>query len=464
MQDLQEPSLHNNRVLISTLVVSFVLLLAAAGLTLHISRQADAADRWVVHTMEVKQTLMQLEAQLASAESGQRGYLITGEERFVRPFEVATRTVPVLVTKLRGLVVDNPDQQAKVAAVAPLIDTRIQTIGQTLELSRLGRDKEAVDIVRTVGSHLMSDIHVVLDELDGVEGRLLLERQQSVATIRNEFTVAVAVMLVASALLMVLSLVGMRRYIAGIDASRKRLAAYNTELEAKVAERTAELQSAVDLAQRERNRAEALLTDVNHRVGNNLALVSSFLTMQQRMVKNPEAARVLSAARARVQAIASAHRKLRLGEDFATVKANEVLGAVLDDICAGLPPGDLIKVNYQVAPLEISARDAVSLGVLTSELVMNAVKHAFSPGDSGEISVVFSGAGAQVPYLEVIDDGVGWHEKHTQESNGLGTRIIDMVARQFGGTPQRSVRRPEGPRPGTRIRIDLGRLQLIQPS
>jgi two-component sensor histidine kinase len=235
-------------------------------------------------------------------------------------------------------------------------------------------------------------------------------------------------------------------------------------LEAKVAERTAELQSAVDVAQRERNRAEALLTDVNHRVGNNLALVSSFLTMQQRMVKNPEAARALHAARARVQAIASAHRKLRLGEDFATVKAHEVLGAVLDDICAGLPPGDLIKVNYQLAPLEISARDAVSLGVLTSELVMNAIKHAFAPGESGEISVVFADAGAQVPYLEVIDDGVGWHEKHTQESNGLGTKIIDMVARQFGGTPQRSARRQEGPRPGTRIHIDLGRLQLIRPS
>lgn len=464
MQDLQEPPLHPSRVLISTVVVSFILLLGAAGLTLRVSRQADEADHRVVHTMEVKQTLMQLETQLASAESGQRGYLITGEERFLRPFDTAVKTVPGLLAKLRTLVADNPDQQAKVNAVAPLVDQRIKTIGETLELSRQDRDEEAANIVRTFGSHLMSDIHALLDELDRVESRLLIERQKSAAAIRSEFTAAVAAMLVASALLTVLSLVSMRRYIAGIDASRKRLAAYNTELETKVAERTAELQSAVDLAQRERNRAEALLTDVNHRVGNNLALVSSFLTMQQRLVKSPEAARALNAARARVQAIASAHRKLRLGEDFATVKANEVLGAVLDDICAGLPPGDLIKVNYQVAPLEISARDAVSLGVLTSELVMNAVKHAFSPGEAGEISVVFSGAGAQVPYLEVIDDGMGWHEKHTQETNGLGTRIIDMVARQFGGTPQRSARHPEGPRPGTRIRIDLGRLQLIQPS
>lgn len=464
MQDLQEPSLHPSRVLISTIVASFILLLAAAGLMLRVSSQADDADRSVVHTMEVKQVLVQLETQLASAESGQRGYLITGEDRFLQPYDAAVKTVPALVMKLRVLVADNPDQQARVDAVAPLIERRVQTIGQTLALSRQDRDAEAADIVRTFGSYLMRDIHALLDELDGVESRLLIQHRQSVAAIRTEFTATVVAMLVASAVLTIVSLVSMRRYIVGINASRKRLAAYNSELEAKVAERTAALQSAADVAQRERNRAEALLTDVNHRVGNNLALVSSFLTMQQRMVKNPEAARVLNAARARVQAIASAHRKLRLGEDFATVKANEVLGAVLDDICAGLPPGDLIKVNYQVAPLEISARDAVSLGVLTSELVMNAVKHAFSPGESGEISVVFSDAGAQAAYLEVIDDGVGWHEKHTQESNGLGTKIIDMVARQFGGTPQRSARREEGPRPGTRIRVDLGRLQLIQSS
>lgn len=448
----------------STVVVSCVLLLAAALLTLRVARQADQADALVVHTMEVQQRLMQLEAQLASAESGQRGYLITGEERFMRPFHEAVTAVPALVAKLQELVADNPSQQARVQAVAPLIDQRVKTIGLTVQHRQRGDAQAATQIVRTVGSYLMSDIHARLDELSTAEGRLLIERQQSVAAIRNEFTVMVALLLVASGIVTVLSFVGMRRHVAGVEASRKRLAEYNTALEAKVAERTAELQHAADVARRERNRAEALLTDVNHRVGNNLALVSSFLTMQQRTVKNPEAVRALSAARARVQAIASAHRKLRLGEDSATVKANEVLGAVLDDICVGLPPGDVIKVHYQLAPLEISARDAVSLGVLTSELVMNAVKHAFLPGESGDIGVLFSDAGSKVPYLEVSDDGVGWHEKHTQESNGLGTKIIEMVARQFGGTPQRSAQRPEAVRPGTRIRIELGRLQLVQSS
>jgi two-component sensor histidine kinase len=143
-----------------------------------------------------------------------------------------------------------------------------------------------------------------------------------------------------------------------------------------------------------------------------------------------------------------------------------VLGAVLEDISAGLPPGDLIRIHCQVEPLEINARDAVSLGVLTSELVMNAIKHAFSPGESGEVSVLLAHGADAVPVLEVSDDGVGWHEKNSAETGGLGAKIIEMVARQFGGRPERSTRfHPdavaEGRRPGTRIRVNLSKLQVM---
>jgi two-component sensor histidine kinase len=269
-------------------------------------------------------------------------------------------------------------------------------------------------------------------------------------------------MLLACAVLTYLAFVSVRRYLIAVHDSRARLETHNAELEARVGERTAQLAKAAETANRERARAEALLTDVNHRVGNNLALVSSFLTMQQRTVKNDEAANALSAAKARVQAIASAHRKLRLGADFASVNVSDVLGAVLEDISAGLSPGVLIRIDRKVDALEVNARDAVSLGVLTSELVMNAVKHAFGPGDSGEVKVVLSNEGGSGPYLEVSDDGVGWHEKHTHEAGGLGAKIIDMVAGQFGGRVERTPKQPADRRPGTRVRVDLVKLQVVQ--
>jgi two-component sensor histidine kinase/CHASE3 domain sensor protein len=466
MQVLQQPPLRRNRALVATIALSFLLLLCSAGLTFHVSRQGVEADELVVHTMEVQRALNKTLLTLGGAESGLRGFLLTGDEAFLKPHQEAGELLPEQLAALRRLVADNPAQLAHVEAFGPLIEQRLAGIDMALAADRDGRRADAIASLQRSGLPTLNEIRARIEVATEFEQRLLNERQQAAADLRGRFTSAVVVMLLACATLALFALVSVRRYVAAVHESRLRLASHNVELEERVKARTEELAKAAEDANRERARAESLLTNVNHRVGNNLALVSSFLTMQQRAVKNPDAARALSAARMRVQAIASAHRKLRLGADFATVKVNEVLGAVLEDISAGLPPGDLIRIQCQVEPLEINARDAVSLGVLTSELVMNAVKHAFAPGETGEVSVVLEHGADRIAVLEVSDDGVGWHDKHSQESGGLGAKIIDMVARQFGGRPERSVRFHEGlaaqgRRPGTRIRVNLTKLQVM---
>ncbi len=453
-------SLSGNRVLVVIVSMSFVLLVAAALLVFEISRESEEAERAVVHTLKVKQAAADLLNLVSAAESGQRGYLLTGDERLLDPYETARGSLESQLSTLRELVGDNPGQTRRVDDLTPVLVDRLGAIEQTLSFAREQRRAEAARVVRERGAPLMVDLRQRFLEFDRAENSLLLARQSHAGTVRNQFIAAVTMMLAACGALAVLALISVRRYLEAINQSRERLAMYNKDLERRVAERTEELAKAAQLADRERMRAETLLTDVNHRVGNNLALVSSFLTMQQRVVKSPEAARALNAARARVQAIASAHRKLRLGTDFATVKAHEVLAAVLDDIAAGLPPGDQIRIQRELSPASIAARDAVTLGVLSSELVMNAVKHAFPAGESGEVSVVFRCDSGAAPFLEVSDNGVGWHEKHTSEAQGLGARIIEMVARQFGSAPERSPFRNDGARPGTRIKVRLDKLQV----
>jgi two-component sensor histidine kinase/CHASE3 domain sensor protein len=470
MQALQQPSLRRNRALVATIALSFLLLLGSAALTFHVSRQGVEADALVVHTMEVQRALNTTLLTLGGAESGLRGFLLTGNEAFLKPYQDAGEQLPVQLATLRELVTDSSRQLANIEAVTPLIEQRLAGIDMALTAYRDGRRADAIAALQRSGLPRLNDIRSRIESATEFEQTLLVERQRAAADLRDRFTSAVLVMLIACGILALFALISVRRYVATVHESRLRLASHNVELEQRVRARTEELAKAADDANRERARAESLLTDVNHRVGNNLALVSSFLTMQQRAVKNPDAARALSAARMRVQAIASAHRKLRLGADFATVKVNEVLGAVLEDISAGLPPGDLIRIQCQVEPLEINARDAVSLGVLTSELVMNAVKHAFAPGEAGEVNVVLVHGADSIAVLEVSDDGVGWHDnKHSQETGGLGAKIIDMVARQFGGRPERTARFHEGAaaqgrRPGTRIRVNLTKLQVMPAS
>jgi two-component sensor histidine kinase len=466
MQELQRTSIRGNRVLLLIVAASFVMLLGSSALMLLVSRQSRHADSAVIHTLDVKQAISEIAAEMSGAESGQRGYLLTGDPAFLQPYRSTSASIMQRLSDLQLLVTDNSPQLQRIDSLMPLVDLRLQTIQETIDLAGQGQLAEAARIVRERGLPQTNEIRTRLIEIDRAENSLLIERQRQAASKRQQFISAVGAMLIACAILAALALVSVRRYVGEMMRGGERLARYNAELEARVIERTQELARAAEVANSERARAEALLTDVNHRVGNNLALVSSFLTMQQRTVKSPDAVRALSAARARVQTIASAHRKLRLGSDFATVKVSEVLGAVLEDISAGLPPGDLIRIQHRVEPLDISARDAVSLGVLTSELVMNAIKHAFGPGEGGAIEVTFRGESEAGALLEVSDDGVGWNDEIPPKSShdGLGTKIVDMVARQFGGKLERSARSADSRRPGTCIRIGLVRLQFVEPS
>ena len=460
MQHLQPRPLRTHRGLVATVALSFAFLLASAAIVWTVARSAAEADRLVLHTLEAKQRINAILTLVTAAESAQRGYLLTRDAELLAPYTAAQTSIPRELPALRQLVSDNPSQLTRVDELAATVASRFAAMEDTLQLLNQNRPEEAARVVRERGRLLMAVFRDQISSLDEAEDQLLVERQQRVGASRDRFFQAVTAMLISCGALALFALVSIRRYVATLESSRAFLGDQNRLLEERVKARTIEIEHAADLAMRERNRAESLLTDVNHRVGNNLALVSSFLTMQQRAVRHPEAARALDAARTRVQAIASAHRKLRLGADFATVRANEVLNAVVEDISAGLPPGDAIKINCDVAPLEINARDAVSLGVLTSELVMNAVKHAFGAGQSGFVNVRFAKPEAAAPFIEVVDNGVGMHDKQKQETGSLGGKIIDMVSRQFGGQPERAAYQDDDHRPGTRIRIELNKLQL----
>lgn len=468
MQELGRNTARIGKALVVTVVLCFLMLLVSTVVLVGMSRTAVRTDEWISHTLEVKQALATLATTIAEAEAAQRGYLVTGDEAFLATFRAAQDAIPAQLLSLASLVAeDNVQLERLEAALTPAIERCFKAIGETLDLSRTADRNKIAQIVRGRGAAAMREINERIAEMDASESRTLLARRQQAAVIREQFIAGVSALVIVAGIFAVFALLSVRAYLKGLEQNRQRLAAYHADLEAKVAERTAELNRSTELAQRERNRAETLLTDVNHRVGNNLALVSSFLTMQQRALTSPEAVKALGAARTRVQAIASAHRKLRLGADFATVRANEVLGAVLDDIRAGIPADGRVQVHYDLAPLEIQARDAVSLGVLTSELVMNAVKHGFRGGEQGDVTVVFVGRNGETPYLEVSDDGVGYETDDERDdgrpdkaSGGLGARIIDMVASQFGGRAQRSAKRDDPRRPGTRVRIDLPGLHV----
>lgn len=180
-----------------------------------------------------------------------------------------------------------------------------------------------------------------------------------------------------------------------------------------------------------RDRAEVLLKEVNHRVGNSLQMVSSFIALQSRNLTDAAAREALKVTQARIEAVAQVHRRLYTSQNVETVRLDDYFTGLTEELRQSLASSDRAppSILLNVEPVSVPTDRAVSLGVVLTELLTNAVKYAY-PSGGGEIRVRLSRTDGK-GLLLVEDEGVGMPETGTVKGTGLGRTIIGAMAQNL---------------------------------
>lgn len=175
-------------------------------------------------------------------------------------------------------------------------------------------------------------------------------------------------------------------------------------------------------------RLEALLREVNHRVANSLQLVTAFIQMQSRTLRDPAARAALEDTQHRVAAIAQVHRRLYTGDNVDSVDMADYLGALVVELEeTWSTPAAPRTMSLSAEPIRLHTDKAVSLGVIVNELVSNACKYAYPADAHGEIRVNLRRDGEHF-VLRVEDDGCGLNPSGQARGTGLGSRLIEAMA------------------------------------
>ncbi|TVR40514.1 MAG: GAF domain-containing protein [Cryomorphaceae bacterium] len=176
---------------------------------------------------------------------------------------------------------------------------------------------------------------------------------------------------------------------------------------------------------------ELLMKEMHHRIKNNLSVLVSLLRMQGRDSENPEVQSILSECEGRIHSMARVHEQLYHSGNYIKVRLDEYLANLVNEFKDSIGRmGQHIEIKYELEPSSIETARAIDLGLILMEILNNAFKHAFRPGDTGnQILVTLESAGDELR-LTIADNGVGFDPRSVSVKS-LGISLIEDLSEQI---------------------------------
>lgn len=370
----------------------------------------DNSVQWVTHTHSVRTGVADVLQGVSDAESAQRAYLLTHDERYVAVQQESRAYALRRLSDLRVLTSDNPDQQRRVSQLSRLADQRLAIMHQVIATRRLSDADVAIAVGRSHGAgEINRQIRRILAEIDQAEGTLEGERERRASALR----LALAVTAVTFGFLLI-----------GLFVKAVRDLGLDREVEAETSDRLREL-----VRQR-----TLLLDEVNHRVKNSLQQIAGVMRLQARASSSREVREELEKTIARIIAVGRVHEQVYKAEGrLGVFDAGSYADHLARDLVQSMGRDDIrLEIETEAALLDLSHASPIAL--ILNELITNALKYGCpSEANACALRVGFVGEGDSY-VLSVADDGPGLApDAQPVSASTLGLRAVDALARQLGG-------------------------------
>ena len=405
------------------LTIGFLALIVIVGATIWLVERGKSLFEQSELQRSIRIVAVDLRDHLRTAESSQRGFLLSGNQIYLAPYDTSKTRARQELDDLGRMIAPDAPNRAMLPRLSEAVGEKIAEMDNSIALKSAGRDADAMALLqKNRGKTLMDEINVFLygailtaDENDTLNSA----EQQRNASLLRWISAGGAVVII-----LVVFVVAFTVYRNGQDLklARDDVRAINLTLEERVNTRTADLAMA-------RERAEVLLAEVNHRVANSLQLVAALVGMQMRSVTDTSAKDALRETQSRINAISLIHKSLYTSGDVTNVALNDYLGAMLSNLETAMnKDGHTAILKCYLEPISLSTDASVSLGVAVQELVTNAFKYAYPDDKPGEVRVRLKRLEGGKAELTVEDDGVGIVPNATHAGTGLGSKIINTMA------------------------------------
>ena len=409
--------------------------------------------RWVTHTHVVLEALDALSGNLTDAETGQRGFVITGQEPYLQPYDEALDHERENMRSLRDLTSDNPVQQRNLDRLEPIVAVKLAELQDRIDVrKRKGLEAAAEAVREGSGKVHMDEIRSVIGDMKQEERRLLVARSKEASASSSRAGFVIVIGNILSVFFLLLAGVVIFQEMGQRRRAEDEVRNLNADLERRVADRTAELaERAKDLA-RSNSELQQFAYVASHDLQEPLRMVASFtqLLAKRYSDKLDDDARefinyaVDGAKRMQtlISDLLSYSRVGTQGKAFELVHCDAVLDRVLKSLKIAIEDNGAVIARE---PLPAVSGDSIQLSQLFQNLLTNAIKFHGEKPPLVQISAKKNGSTWK---LSVRDNGIGispdhadrifvifqrLHTKTEYPGTGIGLAICKKIVERHGG-------------------------------